>query len=382
MHPTKTPHNEAHRLLLPCARGRIDLARHECRADDGGIQRLSTRETALLRYMAQHPNQDLSRYELLEAAWGASATTTRVVDMTIARLRKKLEASADAPEQLLTAYGHGYRFVPWCPGADQVEPSAAPREVLLLSDRRVDLTSATVVTDEDQEIRLTRLEVALLRCLARCVDEYVDAIQVQRELSRDLGTAGGSPRNSIQRLRNKLERDAKRPQHLLSARGLGYSLTGVRRAQAESSHDFTYRQQLWDIANHVGGVLRHEDCVMYARRGDKLVQVAAFGEKSPKQGVITEEIELQVGSGIVGEAVAKGRPELVPDTKRDPRYIFDVYPGQSELCVPVIRDGKVVGAIDSESRHSKAYSGRDVEAFASLARIAAMATSELSRVTV
>jgi LytS/YehU family sensor histidine kinase len=46
-----------------------------------------------------------------------------------------------------------------------------------------------------------------------------------------------------------------------------------------------------------------------------------------------------------------GRAEIVPDTAKDPRYIVDDVRRLSEITVPIISDGKVLGVIDCE--HSK-----------------------------
>ena len=72
-----------------------------------------------------------------------------------------------------------------------------------------------------------------------------------------------------------------------------------------------------------------EDCVIYLREGDVLVQRAAYGIKSQHEREIFKRIEIPLGSGIVG-TVAKTRvSEIVDDTEADPRYIADQFPGRS-----------------------------------------------------
>jgi sigma-B regulation protein RsbU (phosphoserine phosphatase) len=55
---------------------------------------------------------------------------------------------------------------------------------------------------------------------------------------------------------------------------------------------------------------------------------------------------LKVGQGLVGTAVAEGRPILVNDVQADARY-FEAVPGsRAELVVPVRRKGRVIGALN------------------------------------
>jgi len=88
----------------------VDLRRGLLQRDQS-VQTLTDIESALLAWMAQQPGHVFSRQELLEAVWGYSARMqTRVVDVTVARVRAKLEAEASKPEWLITVRGKGYRL--------------------------------------------------------------------------------------------------------------------------------------------------------------------------------------------------------------------------------------------------------------------------------
>lgn len=93
--------------------GQLDLEQREIRFDDGARCDLSEREAELVRYLARHTGRAISREEILARVWGIDPgrTSTRTIDMHVARLREKLR---DAPEQpvLRTVRGKGYAFVP------------------------------------------------------------------------------------------------------------------------------------------------------------------------------------------------------------------------------------------------------------------------------
>jgi DNA-binding response OmpR family regulator len=70
---------------------------------------LRAKEFDLLLTLADHPNQVLSRDQLLDLVWGYEFHgQTRTVDVHIAQLRDKLAASGSEIE---TVWGRGYKFV-------------------------------------------------------------------------------------------------------------------------------------------------------------------------------------------------------------------------------------------------------------------------------
>jgi phosphoserine phosphatase RsbU/P len=57
-------------------------------------------------------------------------------------------------------------------------------------------------------------------------------------------------------------------------------------------------------------------------------------------------LRLKVGHGLVGAAVAEGRPILVNDVHGDPRYVEAVPGSRAEIVVPLRRKGNVIGALN------------------------------------
>jgi sigma-B regulation protein RsbU (phosphoserine phosphatase) len=57
-------------------------------------------------------------------------------------------------------------------------------------------------------------------------------------------------------------------------------------------------------------------------------------------------LRLKVGHGLVGAAVAEGKPILVNDVHTDPRYVEAVPGSRAEIVVPLRRKGRVIGALN------------------------------------
>ena len=63
----------------------------------------------------------------------------------------------------------------------------------------------------------------------------------------------------------------------------------------------------------------------------------------------------RLGSGVVGEVAATGRPVLIDDVRTYPNYV-DTWPGaRSELCVPVTHHGRIVAVLNLESTREAAF---------------------------
>lgn len=91
---------------------RVDLRRAEVRKDGKPVE-LSAREFQLLQYFIEHPDQVITRDELLAEVWGYSGNVfTRTVDVHVSLLRKKLEGDSEESSRFYTVRGLGYRFLP------------------------------------------------------------------------------------------------------------------------------------------------------------------------------------------------------------------------------------------------------------------------------
>ena len=73
---------------------------------------LTQREYELLTFLASHPNKVYSRVDLMEQVWnyGYVGDDVRTVDVTVRRLREKIEVDPANPVYILTRRGVGYYF--------------------------------------------------------------------------------------------------------------------------------------------------------------------------------------------------------------------------------------------------------------------------------
>ncbi len=88
----------------------IDLNKYEVKKGST-ILELTLREFELLKYLATQEDQVFSREQLLEEVWGYEYYgDIRTVDVTVRRLREKIEDNSSNPKYILTKRGVGYYF--------------------------------------------------------------------------------------------------------------------------------------------------------------------------------------------------------------------------------------------------------------------------------
>lgn len=88
----------------------IDLDKYEVKRGEEIID-LTLREFELLKFLATQENQVFTREQLLKDVWGYEYYgDIRTVDVTIRRLREKVEGDSSNPKYILTKRGVGYYF--------------------------------------------------------------------------------------------------------------------------------------------------------------------------------------------------------------------------------------------------------------------------------
>lgn len=132
----------------------------------------------------------------------------------------------------------------------------------------------------------------------------------------------------------------------------------------------------WYVAQNVVGQLNFVDCVIYQANPEQteLRQVAAWGEKNPFGRSILNPLVIPFGRGITGSVAESQRAVIVDDLLKDLNYIADTQLARSEICVPLVFRGRVVGVIDSEHPEPCAFGDAELEI---LSTVAAMTSAKL-----
>lgn len=109
----------ARRQVAAFSGWRFNIGNNTLCAPNGESSQLSTSEANLLKVFVNNPNRILQREQLLGTR--DLAATDRSIDVSISRLRRKLEPDAGSAPLIKTVYGAGYLFlasVSWPAGDD------------------------------------------------------------------------------------------------------------------------------------------------------------------------------------------------------------------------------------------------------------------------
>ena len=82
-------------------------------------------------------------------------------------------------------------------------------------------------------------------------------------------------------------------------------------------------------------------------------------------------IRIPFGKGVCGAAAATLEPQCVEDVHAFPGHIACDSASESELVVPVVHDGRLIGVIDLDSPRKSRFDAADVAGCVELARMLA-----------
>jgi GAF domain-containing protein len=149
----------------------------------------------------------------------------------------------------------------------------------------------------------------------------------------------------------------------------------LRRSQAKSQHRAEQIALLGSVSHRIAPILEPDRLMqvaaetIQARMNHTYVAVVALddegvlvGRWAGRPGIGRRSGGRAQGrpGGIIGRALRQRAPQVVGDVSRDPDYLADVAGTRSEMVVPLLDGGLVVGAIDFQSERAGAFDLDDV----------------------
>ena len=103
---------------------------------------------------------------------------------------------------------------------------------------------------------------------------------------------------------------------------------------------------------------------IYLLDGNELTLGPFIGKPSP-------HTRIPLGRGICGAAATEKATIIVDDVNEDPRYLACSIETRSEIVVPIMRDGDVLGELDIDSDTRAAFNADDQELLEQVAALLA-----------
>jgi len=128
---------------------------------------------------------------------------------------------------------------------------------------------------------------------------------------------------------------------------------------------------VWSITDNAISKMGYHDCVVYLldKASGNLVQISAYGPKKTKSRKVKDPIVIKPDEGVVGSVFTTGVGEIINDTSLDSRYITDDAVRYSEITVPIILNGEIIGIIDSEHPERYFFTNEDFEILSTISNL-------------
>ena len=143
---------------------------------------------------------------------------------------------------------------------------------------------------------------------------------------------------------------------------------------ASSLHEQqTVETILWDVARNCVYFLRFEECVVYLLDDTNklLVQKAIYRPGDSVSSPAEAPADIPVGGGTVGRIALSGKPELILDTAKNEHPDRIAKANNSEMIVPLIWAGKVIGVIDWKHSDKNHFTEKHLSVVVTIASLCA-----------
>ena len=136
-------------------------------------------------------------------------------------------------------------------------------------------------------------------------------------------------------------------------------------------------EQAVRFTGHEGERARFANIILVEGMKAKFVSAYPSEEMVRIKVTVNDEIDLAKGKkgriGVIGRTIITGMPQLVTDVFQDPDYLESYPEMRSELAVPIIFGGQVIGVINVEHTSPGAFDSKDIHDLESFATLAAAA---------
>ena len=126
-------------------------------------------------------------------------------------------------------------------------------------------------------------------------------------------------------------------------------------SEVAADHPLSLDDLLRALANLVRKVIDYQLFAILLAGPDETLSIRYSIGYRPE---LVRNLRLRLGQGITGDAAVRRKTVVVPDVRRDPRYVMAVEAVRSEIAVPLVARGKLVGVIDLQSTSARAFGDR------------------------
>ena len=127
----------------------------------------------------------------------------------------------------------------------------------------------------------------------------------------------------------------------------------IEAAEIVAGHSLDLEELLRALRDLVGKVVDYQVFAILLRTPDgSALRIRSSVGYRPD---VVRNLRVELGEGITGAAAQQQKTLVVEDVRRDPRYLLTVDGVRSEIAVPLVARGELVGVIDLQSTELNAF---------------------------
>ena len=127
----------------------------------------------------------------------------------------------------------------------------------------------------------------------------------------------------------------------------------IEAAEIVAGHSLDLEELLRALRDLVGKVVDYQVFAVLLRTVDgKALRIRSSVGHRPE---VVRNLQIELGEGITGTAAKQQKTMVVEDVRSDPRYLVTVDGIRSEIAVPLVARGELVGVIDLQSTQLGAF---------------------------
>ncbi|GHC47036.1 PAS domain-containing sensor histidine kinase [Ulvibacter litoralis] len=128
------------------------------------------------------------------------------------------------------------------------------------------------------------------------------------------------------------------------------------------------------ITGQIASYLETNYCELYLVNKEKgtFKKITGFDYVEQFNSPINDDLEIELENSIVGTVVKTGIAFIENDTTANPNYVFNDKVRLSQMAVPIINNGEIIGVINVEDKERNYYTDDNLEVLENIAGIVSM----------
>jgi two-component system, sporulation sensor kinase E len=138
-----------------------------------------------------------------------------------------------------------------------------------------------------------------------------------------------------------------------------------------------------DLVKYIGAYLKVQRIVLFRVLDKDLIKIASLKDINLNDSAPPTPLKLSFGEGISGSVALSQKARIVTDTTKESDYLIDGEQMLSEIAVPIILEGELIGVLDAEHQNKDYFTQSHLEFLIKISNLLALSLKNaISRIEI